>query len=149
MKTAIWRGLDEPRMEIAHVESWERAHGTQIGVAYEVRWQLEGPSLRLEHVGGRSVELELGDADFFDVLASPFFNSLPVMRDGLLEAGPAREYTMSFVRVPELTEQPSLQRYEPLGGRIVRYSSGSFEADIEFDADGLVTLYRGYLDRIA
>ena len=35
------------------------------------------------------------------------------------------------------------------GGRTVRYSSGSFEADIEFDADGLVTLYRGYLDRIA
>jgi hypothetical protein len=71
------------------------------------------------------------------------------MRDGLLEAGLAREYTMSFVRVPELTAEPSLQRYEPLGDRTVRYSSGSFEADIEFDADGLVTLYHGYLERIA
>jgi uncharacterized protein len=149
VKTAIWRGLDEPRMEIAHVESWERAQGTQIGIAYEVRWQLDGASLRLEHVGEPSVELELGDADFFDVLASPFFNSLPVLRDGLLEAGPARDYTMCFVRVPELTAQPSLQRYEPLGDRIIRYSSGSFEADIEFDADGLVTLYHGYLERIA
>jgi uncharacterized protein len=149
VKTAIWRGLDEPRMEIAHVESWERAYGTQIGVAYEARWELDGPSLRLEHVGGRSIELELGDADFFDVLASPFFNSLPVMRDGLLEAGPAREYRMSFVHVPELTAEPSLQRYEPLGERTVRYSSGSFEADIEFDDDGLVTLYHGYLERIA
>jgi hypothetical protein len=149
VKTAIWRGLEEPRMEIAHVESWERAHGTQIGVAYEVRWELDGPSLRLEHVGGRRVELELGDADFFDVLASPFFNSLPVMRDGLLEVRPAREYTMSFVRVPELTAEPSLQRYEPVGVRTVRYSSGSFEADIEFDANGLVTLYHGYLERIA
>jgi hypothetical protein len=149
VKTAIWRGLDEPRMEIAHVESWKCAHGTQIGVAYEVRWQLEGTSLRLEHVAGRSVELELGDADFFDVLASPFFNSLPVMRDGLLEGGPAREYTMSFVQVPELTAERSLQCYEPLGERTVRYRSGSFEADIEFDADGLVTLYHGYLERIA
>ena len=149
MKAAVWRGLDEPRMEIAYVESWEFAQGTQIGVAYEVRWELEGPSLRLEHVGGRSVELELGDADFFDVLASPFFNSLPVMRDGLLEAGPTCEYTMSFVRVPELTVEPSLQRYQPVGDRTVRYSSGDFEADIEFDADGLVTLYHGYLERIA
>jgi len=149
VRAAVWRGLDEPRMEIAHVESWERARGTQIGVAYEVRWELEGNSLRVEHVGGRSVELELGDADFFDVLASPFFNSLPVMRDGLLEHGPPRDYTMTFVRVPELTAEPSRQRYEPLGGRAVRYRSGGFEADIEFDAGGLVTLYHGYLERIA
>ena len=149
MKTAVWRGLDEPRMEIAYVESWERAHGTQIGVGYEVRWQLDGPTLRLEHVGGRRIELELGEADFFDVLASPFFNSLPAMRDGLLETGPAHDYTMSFVRIPELTVAPSRQRYEPLGGRTVRYSSDAFEADIEFDADGLVTLYHDYLERIA
>jgi uncharacterized protein len=57
VKTALWRGLDEPRLEIAYVESWERARGTQIGVAYEVRWELEGRSLRVEHVGGRRVEL--------------------------------------------------------------------------------------------
>ena len=35
------------------------------------------------------------------------------------------------------------------GGPTVRYSSGGFEADIEFDADGLVTLYHDYLERIA
>jgi uncharacterized protein len=112
VRAAVWRGLDEPRMEIAHVESWERARGTQIGVAYEVRWELEGHSLRLEH-------------------------------------GPPRDYMMSFVRVPELTAEPSRQLYEPLGGRAVRYRSGGFEADIEFDAGGLVTLYHGYLERIA
>jgi len=39
--------------------------------------------------------------------------------------------------------------HEPLGDRAVRYSSGGFEADIEFDADGLVILYHGYLERIA
>ena len=83
------------------------------------------------------------------MLASPFFNSLPTMRDGLLETGPAHDYTMSFVRIPELTVAPSRQRYEPLGGRTVRYSSDAFEADIEFDADGLVTLYHDYLERIA
>ena len=149
MRTLVWRGLDEPRMEIAHVESLDTACGTQIGLAYELRWQLGGDLLRLALVGGPSVQLELGDADFFDVHNSAFFNSLPVMRDGLLEAGPAREYTMRFVRLPELTAEPLRQRYEPRGDRVVHYESPGFEADIEFDADGFVTLYHGYLERIA
>jgi hypothetical protein len=37
-----------------------------------------------------------------------------------------------------------------LGGNgVVRYSSGSFTADIEFDADGFVTLYHGFLERLS
>jgi hypothetical protein len=32
---------------------------------------------------------------------------------------------------------------------VVRYSSGSFAADIEFDADGFVTVYEGFLERVA
>ena len=135
-------------MEIGHVESLERASGTQIGVSYELRWSLEDPRLELEIVGGPRTTVELDDADFFDVLASPFFNSLPVGRDGLLAEGEAREYTMRFVHVPSLEVSPSRQRYEPLGERVVRYSSGSFTADIEFDEDGFVTLYEGFLERV-
>jgi uncharacterized protein len=148
MRHLVWRRVDEPGMEIAHVESFERASGTQIGVSYELRWQLEGARLELDVVGGRSTVVELEDADFFDVFASPFFNSLPVMRDGLLESGPAREYTMRFVRVPMLEVVPSQQRYEPLGSRVVRYSSGTFAANIAFDADGFVTVYDGFLERV-
>jgi hypothetical protein len=49
-----------------------------------------------------------GEADFFDLQHSAFFNSLPVARDGLLNEGAAaREYTMRFVRVPELTAEPA------------------------------------------
>jgi hypothetical protein len=135
-------------MEIAHVDSLDRASGTQIGLAYELRWRLEGTLLDLEVVGEPKAQVELGDADFFDVFASPFFNSLPVMRDGLLEGGEAREYTMRFVSVPSLEVVPSAQRYEPLGERVVRYSSGSFAASIEFDADGFVTRYDGFLERV-
>jgi uncharacterized protein len=135
-------------MEIAHVDSLSRASGTQIGVAYELRWRLAGPCLELEVVGGPSTTLDLEDSDFFDVFASPFFNSLPVMRDGLLDGGPAREYAMRFVRVPSLEVVPSAQRYEPLGGRAVRYSSGNFAASIEFDEDGFVTVYEGFLERV-
>jgi hypothetical protein len=147
-RTLVWRRLDEPGMEVAHVESLERASGTQIGVTYELRWDLEGTRLELDVVGGRRASLELEDADFFDVFASPFFNSLPVMRDGLLDSAPARTYAMRFVRVPSLEVVPSDQRYEPLGQRVVRYSSGSFTADIEFDADGFVTAYEGFLERV-
>ena len=134
-------------MEVAHVESLERASGTQIGVAYELRWRLEGTLLELEVVGGQEAAIEL-DADFFDVFASPFFNSLPVMRDGLLAGGEAKVYMMQFVRVPSLEVVPSEQRYEPLGARVVRYSSGSFSANIEFDSDGFVTVYEGFLERV-
>ena len=147
-RTLVWRRLDEPGMEVAHVESLERAFGTQIGVAYELRWRLDARRLELEVVGGSRATVELEDADFFDVFASPFFNSLPVMRDGLLAGGSARDYIMRFVRVPSLEVVPSDQRYEPLGDRVVRYSSGSFAANIEFDADGFVTLYEGFLERV-
>jgi uncharacterized protein len=145
----VWRRLDAPGMEIAYVESLDSAAGTQIGADYELRWRLDGPRLALEVVGGRSTTVELDDADFFDVFASPFFNSLPVLRDGLLRGGPAREYTMRFVRLPSLEVVPSLQRYEPLGSSKVRYSSGTFTAEIAFDDDGFVTTYEGFLERVA
>jgi hypothetical protein len=147
-RTLLWRGLDEPRMEIVYAESLDRAHGTQIGVTYELRWHLDGPVLDLQVVGGPAARVELGDADFFDLHNSAFFNSLPVARDGLLEGGPPREYTMRFVRVPKLTAERSWQRYEPLGNRAVHYSSAGFEADISFDDDGFVTLYQDYLERV-
>src|SRR5262245_5960088 len=136
-------------MEIAHVESLALAEGTQIGSAYEARWRLERDRLEVEVVGRGSRTFELGDADFFDLFASPFFNSLPVMRDGLLEAGAPRDYVMRFVNLPELGAIRSEQRYTPRGDRVVGYSSGSFAADIAFDADGFVTTYEGFLERIS
>ena len=148
MRTLVWRGLDEPRMEIVYAEDLGHAHGTQIGVSYELRWRLDGPVLDLDVAGGPSERVELGDADFFDLNHSAFFNSLPVCRDGLLAGSPAREYTMRFVRVPGLAVEPSWQRYQPLGDRTVHYSSDGFEADISFDADGFVLLYQDYLERV-
>jgi uncharacterized protein len=102
VRTLLWRGLDAPRMEIVRVESLDRARGTQIGIACELRWNLDGPALDLTLDGGPGIRVELGEADFFDLHHSEFFNSLPVARDGLLKQGAAaREYTMRFVRVPE------------------------------------------------
>jgi hypothetical protein len=135
-------------MEVAHVESFSRATGTQIGKNYEARWQLEHDRLHITVNQDLRHTVELGDADFFDLFASPFFNSLPVMRDGLLKVGQPRHYVMRFVTVPELAVVRSEQRYEPRGSGVVRYSSGSFAADIEFDADGFVVVYHGFLERL-
>src|SRR5258706_14478898 len=112
VRTLVWRGLDAPRMEIVWVEGLDRARGTQIGVAYELRWKLDGPGLDLTMDGAPGIRVELGDADFFDLHHSAFFNSLPVARDALLKEGPAaREYTMRLARVPEMPPEPPSSRW--------------------------------------
>ena len=145
-----WIGDGAPRMEVAHVT--HRGHGitavgTQLGAAYELRYRLEQDRLALELVGERAATLGLDGADFFDVGFSPLFNSLPVLRDGLLERGPARDYVMRWVDVPSLEVSRSNQRYEPLGDRRVRFASGDFAADIVFDEAGFVLDYPGIATR--
>jgi hypothetical protein len=139
-------------MEIAHVELLAgglAARGTQIGVAYELRYELADGLLRANVVGGPSLELQLGAHDFFDLGYSPLFNSLPVRRDSLHERGAARDYVMAWVEVPSLAVRRSDQRYEPLGDGFVRFSSGTFSADIELDEEGLVLRYPGLAERTA
>jgi len=148
MRTLVWQRLDSPGMEIAYVENLDHAVGTQVGKDYELRWRLEDTRLELELNRLESTTVELGKGDFFDLYASPFFNSLPVMRDGLLNEGPPRDYVMTFIRVPDLSVDLSRQRYEPRGGGVVRFSSGAFAADLEFDGDGFVAGYQGFLRRI-
>ncbi|MGN6868284.1 MAG: putative glycolipid-binding domain-containing protein [Solirubrobacteraceae bacterium] len=93
--------------------------------------------------------MELADADFFDLGWSPLFNSLPVIRDGLLESGPARQYRMRWIDVPSLAVSTSEQRYEPLGDGRVRFSAGDFIAEIRFDRAGFVLEYPGISVRVS
>jgi hypothetical protein len=139
-------------MEIARVEltgAEASVSGTQLGVSYELRYDLEPGLLRLELVGSRTLEVALDGLDFFDLGLSPLFNSLPVWRDGLLEEGPSRDYVMRFVSVPELEVMESEQVYEPLGEGRVRFRSGDFTADLAFDDEGLVVRYEGLAERVA
>jgi hypothetical protein len=96
-------------------------------------------------VAGPSVDLGLDGTDFFDLGYSPLFNSLPVLA-GL--EGPS-DFVMTWVDVPSLEVSRSEQRYEPLGGRVVRYSEGSFVADIELDGEGFVVRYPGLAERVS
>src|SRR5690242_1884933 len=103
-------------MEVAHVEQTVPefiASGTQLGLVYELRYRLTASSLHLELVGERVLDVELDGADFFDLGWSPLFNSLPVIRDGLLKPGPPRDYLMRWIDLPSLELSMSLQRYEP------------------------------------
>jgi hypothetical protein len=146
----IWQGLDEPRMEIASVEvegDGFRATGTQIGVAYELRYELTESLLALDVVGEQTREVPL-EADFFDLGSSPLFNSLPVRRDGLHRGGEPRDYRMTWVSVPDLTVTMAEQRYEPLAPGLVCFRSEEFTADLEFDVDGFIVRYPGLAERV-
>jgi uncharacterized protein len=150
-RTLVWQGLDEPRMELARVGvdgAGLRASGTQLGVAFELHYELTRELLRLEVVGERRLAVRLGGLDFFDLGNSPLFNSLPVLRDGLLHGGEARDYVMRWVSVPELEVTESSQRYEPLEDGVIRFRSGSFVADIQFDEDGFVRRYPGLAEQV-
>ena len=135
-------------MEIAYADldgGALRARGTQIGVAYELRYELEPGRLRAHVVEGPEIDIGLGDdADFFDLGYSPLFNSLPVLA-GLERA---TDFVMTFVQVPSLEVARAEQQYEPLGDGLVRFRSGAFVADIQFDADGFVTRYEGLAERV-
>ena len=145
-RSLAWIAEHSARMEVAHVELTSLdfvASGTQLGVTYELRYRIDPRGLHLELVGERMVDLDLDGADFFDLGWSPLFNSLPVIRDGLLTAGPPRDYRMRWVEVPSLQVSLSEQRYEPLGNGAVRFRAGDFVSDITFDPQGFVVKYPG------
>jgi len=147
------------RLEIAHVSLEDgrmSANGTQIGISedavlYEVRYTVDEPRLRVELVGGPALELELAEGcDHFDLAYSPVFNSFPVLRHGLHRGGPARDFVMTFVSVPDLGVSVSRQRYDPLNGEgRIHFSAGDFQEDIDFDDEGFVVHYPSIADRVA
>jgi hypothetical protein len=55
---------------------------------------------------------------------------------------------MTWVSVPDLDVRGSEQRYEPLRPGAVRFRSGSFASDLEFDDSGFVLRYPGLAERV-
>ena len=146
----VWTGEDAPRIEIARVEidgATIRADGTQIGVAYELRYALDAGTLHLEVPRGRSRVVEPGDVDFVDLGFSPLTNTLPILADRLHRGGEPRDYVMALVEVPSLEVVRSEQRYEPFAPGLVRFRSGDFTAMLELDDDGFVVRYPGLAAR--
>ncbi|MCK8432854.1 putative glycolipid-binding domain-containing protein [Streptomyces sp. D2-8] len=76
-----------------------------------------------------------------DLGLCPLTNTMPVLRHGLHQTPGEREFLMAWVAVPSLTVRPSRQTYTHLGPGRVRYSSGDFRSDLEFDDEGYVVDY--------
>jgi hypothetical protein len=83
-----------------------------------------------------------------DLGLCPLTNTMPALRHGLHRAPGEREFLMAWVSVPGLTVRPSRQTYTHLGQGRVRFVSGDFRSDIEFDDDGFVVDYPGMATRL-
>jgi uncharacterized protein len=94
--------------------------------------------------GSGSVLDELAGCIDVDIAATPFTNTLPIRRL-TFEPGAVRDLRMLWVLVPELTVRAADQRYTCLEksatGGLYRYESGSFQADLRVDSDGIVIDY--------
>ncbi|MGX1273534.1 putative glycolipid-binding domain-containing protein [Streptomyces phaeoluteigriseus] len=89
-----------------------------------------------------------------DLGLCPLTNTMPVLRHALHRAAGERRLLTAWVSVPDLTVRPSRQTYTHLartsgGGGRVRFASGTFRSDLDFDADGFVVDYPGLATRIA
>jgi hypothetical protein len=83
-----------------------------------------------------------------DLGGSPLTNTLPIRRLGLLDQpGVRHTIEVAWVLVPSLEVVVSSQVYRAEGDGVVRFTSGSFTADIEVDERGYVRHYPGLADR--
>jgi hypothetical protein len=101
---------------------------------------------------GRALPHVTGAIDC-DLAFSPLTNSMPVLRQRLHRKAGKQDLVMAFVSLPDLDVQRSDQTYEHMRrsgeGAEVRFTSGAFTADIEFDGGGLVVRYPKLATRLA
>jgi uncharacterized protein len=82
-----------------------------------------------------------------DLEFSPCTNTLPIRRLGL-GIGESADVRAAWVRFPSLRVEPLDQVYTRTGERTYRYRSGSFEAELDVDDEGLVIDYPGLWRRV-
>ena len=75
-----------------------------------------------------------------DLGCSPATNTLPIRRLRLA-VGASHTIRAAWVRFPELVVEKTAQTYTRLDEYTYHYASGTFEADLTVDDDGLVAAY--------
>jgi hypothetical protein len=84
-----------------------------------------------------------------DLGLCPLTNTMPILREGLLDGRGPIDFVMAWVKVPDLTVHRSEQRYEPIDAGRVRYVGRhrSFVGELELDPDGFVVRYPELAER--
>lgn len=82
-----------------------------------------------------------------DVVLSPFFNTLPIRREGLNEKHESVTVPVVYVNLPDLAVNAATITYESSGAGI-KLHSPSAETTITVDADGFILDYPGLAERI-
>ena len=90
-------------------------------------------------VDGVAVKALKGCTDV-DLGCSPSTNTLPIRRLRL-GVGASQKIQAAWLRFPDFTVVKAAQTYTRLDEYTYRYKSGTFEADLDVDDDGLVTTY--------
>ncbi|HEU0190433.1 MAG TPA: putative glycolipid-binding domain-containing protein [Mycobacterium sp.] len=85
-----------------------------------------------------------------DVMFSPFFNTLPIRRNGLHERAGALTVPVIYVHLPELAVAAVDISYRSLPGQPagLTVSSPAGDAAVTVDADGFILDYPGLAERI-
>ncbi len=146
--------LTESVTVTASGDGWRRALQLQ---RKDGKWQAsteQAGRVELPEPGGDLAELD--DALDPDLGLSPLFNTMPVLRHDLHNAGRAEDFLMLWISVPDLSVHASPQRYTHLrsenGVNTVRFDAvgegEDFTADVQFDSDGLVIDYPGIASRL-
>ena len=158
---------EEPERVVARSVLIGEREGVGFGLRYEVEltagWvvrslaveRVDGAGLRLESDGqGRwrrdgAAAPELEGCVDIDLSGTPFTNTLPIRRCGLVLGEPQR-FRMAWVPLDTLRPFADGQVYTRLGAWRFRYQSedGAFERVIETDGEGFVTLYPGLFERV-
>lgn len=122
---------------------------TQAGNVRRLRLTRSSTGAWDADLNGEPVALpDLGGALDCDLGRCPTTNSMPVLRERLLERDEPVDFVMALVEVPALVVRRSRQRYVPIGtqddrSRLIRFVSldSEFRSELTFDADGLVIDY--------
>jgi uncharacterized protein len=104
------------------------------------------------YANGRPLPDLVGALDC-DLAFCPLTNAMPILRYRLQEQAGTHPLVMAWVSLPDLAVHPSEQTYQHLGhtddAAEVRFTAGSFVADLTVDRDGLVVRYPQLASRLA
>jgi uncharacterized protein len=96
---------------------------------------------------GQSKRSAFDGACDVDVIFSPFFNALPIRRNGLYQRSDSISCPVVYVRLPEVSVESAVISYSSADDGIKLHSPVA-ETTISVDSDGFIVDYPGLAERI-